>query len=488
MNNIFKNSFVCLFLSLSFYFVQAQERAYCGTEHDNEEWLTYFAKHKEQIMSRNCDVYVPLTVHVLGDNNGVGYHPLSTIFQALGVLNSDFESSGITFFLNGPINYINNTAWYDHASFTTGNQMMNFNNVDNTINCYIVENAAGNCGYRTFGGDGIALAKSCTGINDHTWSHEVGHYLSLPHTFRGWEGTDYDGSEDTPTSVGSVSVELLDGSNCEFAGDGFCDTAPDYYSYRWGCDDQNENPDSLTDPNGAKFKVDGTYFMSYALDNCVNRFSQEQEASMCSYLETFIPDFISNATPLGDIDPSDTELVYPIGGQIVENNVTLEWEESGNATFYIVEVSRFPNMGILSARELVYGNTLDLFGLSDDKKYYWRVRTFNEYDFDYDKKTAVEQFETGELSSTQDYYSENLKIYPNPTQDRRLNLSLESQVSEDVEIKLTDLTGKTVFSKTYFFRNGSNEILIDTPDLAGGIYLLTGQGQNHSFQDKVIFR
>ncbi|NJK83013.1 MAG: hypothetical protein HC912_03550 [Saprospiraceae bacterium] len=31
------------------------------------------------------------------------------------------------------------------------------------------------------------MSKSCTGRGDHTWAHEIGHALSLNHTFYGWE-------------------------------------------------------------------------------------------------------------------------------------------------------------------------------------------------------------------------------------------------------------------------------------------------------------
>jgi len=66
-----------------------------------------------------------------------------------------------------------------------------------------------------------------------TLEHELGHLLSLNHTFNGWEGTPYStslhGNPLTISNVGGVPVELVDrNSNCETAGDQLCDTAADY--------------------------------------------------------------------------------------------------------------------------------------------------------------------------------------------------------------------------------------------------------------------
>ncbi|GLR16364.1 zinc-dependent metalloprotease [Portibacter lacus] len=482
-------SFIIFFISIFAHTLIGQTLDYCGTEGVNEEWETFLEKNNDLLVtSRNCEVYVPLTVHILGDDNGIGYHPLSSIFENLETLNKDFEEAGITFYLAGPLNYINKTSWYDHSEFNSGSQMMNTNNVANTINTYIVQNPAGNCGYRAYDGDAIALAKSCSKPGDHTWAHEMGHWLSLRHTFYGWERTTYDDSMDTPSSIGSQNVELLNGENCNKSADNFCDTPPDYLSYRWSCDDNNEFPDSLKDPSGKAFAVDGSLFMSYASDDCQSRFSGDQIEAMCSYMQNWVPEVISNKDPLAKVDISETELIYPIGGEEVMGEVKLKWEEEGNATFYIVEVSRFSNLGILSLRELVRGNELDVFGLSSGKKYYWRVRALNEYDFDYKgNMTETESFVTGELSSTTDYYTEHLQVYPNPaSQNDIINVSLDSQTGENITLTITSLDGRNAYRKEHYLRNGSNQLEISTASMPSGIYFMTGIGELHKFQKKIV--
>ena len=64
------------------------------------------------------------------------------------------------------------------------------------------------------------------------------------------------------TYIDTVWVEKMDGSNCHYAADGFCDTSPDYIDYRWPCNDNLESNVTQMDPNGETFQSDGSLFMS----------------------------------------------------------------------------------------------------------------------------------------------------------------------------------------------------------------------------------
>ena len=82
------------------------------------------------------------------------------------------------------------------------------------VNCF------GNCLYR----------------NNTTVTHELGHYLAMPHTFYGLEGS---GNLSSTCGATATSGEKHPRSgiysNCASSGDRFCDTYPDYNSDRWNC-------------------------------------------------------------------------------------------------------------------------------------------------------------------------------------------------------------------------------------------------------------
>ena len=222
----------CLTLfTASFLFAQSDHPAgWCGTPAVKSDWLTDFQRNPEiYSFTRGGTEYVPMTIHVVGDDDGNGYFAEPNILEAFCVLNEDFAQVNIQFYIAGEINYLNNSNWFEH-NFNQGEQMMNINNVFGTANCYIVADPAGNCGYFTYQGDAVALAKGCLQPNDHTWAHEMGHFFYLPHTFFGWEYLDGDPDYSQPAPLvidggwNDFEVEKVDGSNCNTAADGFCDT------------------------------------------------------------------------------------------------------------------------------------------------------------------------------------------------------------------------------------------------------------------------
>ena len=255
----------------------------CGTAPEKSAWLQKY-QAAPAAYQKNLDtiIYVPLTIHLLGTDEGLGFFNYRNLMEAFCTLNEDYESANIQFYMEGEVHYIQNTAWFEHETLLEGGQMMFANNVEHTLNCYFVADPAGNCGY-ALPYAGLAVAKSCANPNDHTWSHEVGHALSLPHPFLGWEGgVSYDDSvppnfnapapltvtydytffQDTlildTLIIDTAYVEFVDGSNCGIAADGFCDTSPDYLANRWFCDGNMESATQQKDPSGATSKPDGT--------------------------------------------------------------------------------------------------------------------------------------------------------------------------------------------------------------------------------------
>ncbi|MEM1215283.1 MAG: zinc-dependent metalloprotease [Bacteroidota bacterium] len=468
---------LCL-LSLT---AQNNEPHPCGTHLGVSNWLRGFQNRMASTARSDELLYLPMQIHIVGTDEGAGYMNVRTVMQSFCNLNKDFLPTNIQFYLANDLNYINNTSWYDHENyFPTGSQMMSTNNVPNAINCYIVESPAGNCGYYAPFDDAIALNKGCTQPDDHTWAHEVGHYLSLPHPFSGLEGEDLDFDEALPAIVAGSFVELVDRSNCQFAGDGFCDTEADYLNFRWSCNTESISNQIQIDPNGTSFQSDGTLYMSYSNASCKSRFSDEQTLAMRANVEEQRPNLI---TPIADINDFDIDdeletltVISPLEDELVNTpTVRLEWEAVENATRYIVQVSRIASFPTAVSDFFTTNNTfVDFSDMFADRTYYWRVFPFSEYD------TCLgfldrQRFETGEgvVNATDLLAGEIARILPNPgSPARATTLFIESRASGASNWRVYNVQGQTLLGAEFQAVVGEQNLTLPTQSLPAGVYLV----------------
>ncbi|MBP7273189.1 MAG: zinc-dependent metalloprotease [Saprospiraceae bacterium] len=486
-----KKIIALLCLSILFLVTQsfAQQQQYCGTM-GKSPWLTHYQQHKHEYTSvRNNEVmYVPMSIFILGSNSGQGYFPRTSLYRAICQLNIDFAEANIFFYVKGEIQYVNNSAWYNHPEFSGGAEMMNALNIENTVNCYIVENPAGNCGYSSGWLGGIALSKGCLGPGDHTWAHEIGHDLSLPHPFIGWEGTDYNPQMPTPSEIDGQPVELLDGSNCSIAADGFCDTQADYLSYRWSCNSENLSNTVLSDPNGEEFRADGTLFMSYSLDQCSSRFSPQQIEAMRANLQFEKQDYLNQESPLAPIADTDTvQLISPINDvEVPYNFVQLAWNYVPNATHYHVQVSRTSGFELI-VKESVTTDTV--FNVSNillaNKNYYWRVRPTNRYDYCQTTSVRGTFKTTSEVAGINDVQETTLfTLRPNITsQGNDIQLSLNKMMFGTISLQIISANGVVVASNKFA---SLQETYINTQKLSKGFYIVQLSINENKYYQKLI--
>lgn len=479
-----------LFLSAFFFFQNANAQGElhpCGTQDGKVQWLLDYQAGNIGYPENEDTLYVPMTIHVVGNDNGGGYFDLNSILNAFCVLNQDFEESKIQFYIAG-LNYIANTVYYDHT-FAQGAEMMEIYRVPATINTYIVSSPAGNCGYSSYN-LGVALAKNCTGPNDHTWAHEIGHFLSLPHPFWGWEGTDHNYNEPAPLQINNALVERLDGVDCHIAGDGFCDTEPDYLNFRWPCNGDNFSNQQQTDPNGETFYSDGSLFMSYAADNCMSRFSVEQQEAMRANLLTEKADHLQSDLPDQPFDASEIVLVTPAEGAFVEfhKNVTFEWEPLDNATGYFLEITIFEGFNTVLFRYDVEGTNFIVPSLPKNRLIYWRVRPYN-LTYTCESYSNEGTFETGDLvSGVAELESiTELTLQPNPvTAGGEVQVQLSSTEQFEAEVAVMDVAGQVLQYSLREMQAGANQLSVSTEGLAPGLYLLQVRSERGVLSEKFV--
>lgn len=60
-----------------------------------------------------------------------------------------------------------------------------------------------------------------------------------------------------------------------------------------------------------------------------------------------------------------------------------------------------------------------------------------------------------------------------------MHISLYSAISANIGIRITDITGKVMISRTGKFETGFNDILIPVQELSTGIYFLVLQAEGN---------
>ncbi len=475
-----KSIAITVFICLSYTMVtRAQQHAMpCATDAVSHEWLKEQRAEAKHARSGDEVIYLPITVHNVGKDDGTGHYPTLRIFESLCRLNEDFLPYNIQFFLKG-IKKINRTLYYEHDNFGDGSRMMHTFGDPLTINTFVTKSAPNNaCGYWHQSEDAIVVVKNCMGGGAHTWTHEVGHWLSLPHTFYGWEETTYIPSESTPSKVRAngvdVIVENANGDNCEEAGDGFCDTPPDYLSDGWNCNDNFQSLQVQKDPKGDDFRSDGSNFMSYSVDMCQSKFSDEQAEAMRSYISYAKNYFVDSKIPNGPVGEEPMTFIAPESNAKVHyQSIDLEWNHHPNATHYLVNISKFNFFVTIDYEFIVEGNKINVGDLPVDRKWYWRVKPYNPYNV-CSGFTDAGGFTTYDITDVEEIGKGNfVDIYPTLITDGRSSVYLDFEFQDlvDVDVKMWSISGRLVAQKNYL-NPGKSVELFEIEDVPSGMYLL----------------
>jgi hypothetical protein len=422
--------FILLFFSLLSLITSAQNN-FCETKL-TEQQLVNLRNFQQKLelgqvnLQKKAIQYVPLKVHIIGNQKGIGYYQVKQLMQTLCELNERFIPSGFHFYLADSISYINDDELFVGNSEAIWMRSEDYK-LQGAVNVFFHGVGTQWCGVYFGGVDVVFIKNSCQGPNGTTLTHELGHFFGLPHTFSGWEG------DNTPGSI-----EKIDKSNCRNAGDGFCDTKADYVSQRWGC------PLSwnLKDPNNVVFKPDSSIYMSYSSDNCQSRFSTEQMLSMQSDLQQRgIAKGIADTRSL----PAPNKLLpAPNQTQVNAKNVRLQWNAVEGAFGYHLQIARFGSWEYLNVDQIIHDTTA-LVQLYGEWPYAWRIKAFTAANTCSSFGT-VDTFTTYELPAGMQEISllSGVHVYPNPV---KAGDKILLQSPEDVQIQVFNLTGALVYAQ-----------------------------------------
>ncbi len=497
MNRIL-NCAILAFLLASGTQIQAQSSGSCGSGlEDNALIKQRMLKNQEhwqdRLLPRGGAVnYIPVNIWLMANDNGVGRLSISRALDLLCCLNkSVYNEMDFQFYLN-KVFFENRSYVYDDPSSQLGeayirSYMLSNKNAINIFVCKVARASDPNVlAFYNPQGDYIVTNKDYVNSNCTTLAHELGHYFSLPHTFYGWEGTDYNSitsncSKPTPLVVsfagGTVNVEFVSRDKpgtggkmlCEQSADGFCDTPADYnlgLGWTGGC-----NYDGCAkDPDDQKLDPMETNLMSYFL-NCISTFTPQQR-------DAVIKDYLSSDRNYLRRTPAYSPLPE-ITGQLVYNfptntnpppgfdKVQFDWEDVPNATTYFFEIAENTGLSLnYQSFRLTHSDTV-LTNLVKNKTYHWKVTPYNSNSFCLVPRLITFKNPNWTVA-TDDAGNESGKPQFVLNEVGSATVRFNSEHAQTISLQLVDVKGITVRTATLYANPGINTVQLDA--LAPGIY------------------
>lgn len=486
-------------LPVALWAQQAQpQRHNCGVlpQHD-EQIKAQMLRNRAQIFPQDLQAlrqsrnvrYVPVTVHFIGTSAGQYFGSPLRALLCICALNRDFADQNIQFYLHDdePIRYLPD----DEAREFGYSSSMFFAKVPNTMNIFVGSSAIPVAGYYMPGEDFIFLQTGEANLISRTLTHEAGHFFTLPHTFFGWEDINYDdvyAGAPAPVINGNGSaVEYAartgTNANCSTAGDAFCDTEADYYSFRVDCNHRS----TVLDPDSALLTPNNSYYMSYFGDDCMTTFSAEQkDAILASMTQRNWLNF--PAPSLATITSASISAVAPAQADTVwrqANGSTLEfrWTASADAMGYILTLERmFMNQPVSTVFDVaVYDTTfsMSLNDLPNNGAYRWTVYPFGSYNACAALPVVFDFAVAGALpTNVGEYAAENSAAMsvicsPNPVScGTSLRVEIGSAHAQSARMSLHDALGREWAAQRVELAASGDNVWLLPLDVPAGIYLL----------------
>lgn len=205
-------------------------------------------------------------------SGSIGPDFINDVKANINQLNAHLSGSSITFNVCDEIIYTIDDTQLDPDDVTT-EATMTAKHQANRFNLYIVDWIDGANGYAYIGPSAERIFIRRSRATTSTLWHELGHSLGLRHTHGNTNGT--------------LTNELVNGSNCSTAADMLCDTPADPQLSSSNVNGSCNYVGGATDANGNTFNPDESNIMSYSPNNCRNSYTQDQKNLAHNLIDNF---------------------------------------------------------------------------------------------------------------------------------------------------------------------------------------------------------
>ncbi len=420
---------------------------------DHKAFETFRKQRANQ--KNNKNVSLGITIHIVEAVSGFANIEIERLYEELDAVNRFFSPSGISFFFCGSPRFIRGRDIYTYEEART--ELNNRNNEEGSINIYYMDNIGDSqlssfaCGISQFPWRGdlkdrfIIMQKSCS-TNGATLAHELGHFFGLFHTHETFRGR-----------------ELVDGSNCEIAGDLLCDTPADPNLGATGLTGCTYEA-NVTDAIGNRYRPDPSNVMSYSPDRCQSRFSSNQNDLMNFYLETtdlreiigdcdFFPDYAiasnENSRTITSGQVLQLDYTFDNEGITEDQEVEIFWKLAQENQ---IELTIQKDTLQLEAGSGSISRTFNLeFPLSKGAGEYTLTAVLdpNSQILERDKRN---NFHAMELIVDNSQF-EDVVLFPNPVQDKLKVFIRDRTKGGEIRLQVSDQFGR-VYINEERFKNG----------------------------------
>jgi hypothetical protein len=225
----------------------------CATQIHSRNRQFMRSKLRNLNTTNNEPLFVLVKNHVLQSDDGKVAISQNQLENQFRVANHIWKSGDIQFVLLDT-NIISNNDWFDYQAGEADEELYDTFADPRAINLYwmntVSVSATEVCGYAYLPPDvPMAILSSDIACLATTLPHEIGHVLGLLHTHESGN-------------------ELVDGSNCQTAGDLVCDTPADPILRYSNVDSSCRYYGNARDVNGQLYRPDTKNIMSYSRKEC----------------------------------------------------------------------------------------------------------------------------------------------------------------------------------------------------------------------------